>query len=63
MENFSKLIGEYSILNTGKVHELEARYWNCDASKISTELNYAIQYTLEEGVKETADWYQTHKWI
>ena len=63
MENFSKLIGEYSILNTDKVHELEARYWNCDASKVSTELNYAIQYTLEEGVKETADWYQTHKWI
>ncbi|MBK7701164.1 MAG: hypothetical protein IPJ39_21780 [Saprospiraceae bacterium] len=64
MENFSKLAGEYSILNTDKVHELEARYWNCDASKVFSELNDTIKYTLPEaGVKETADWYLANKWI
>lgn len=63
MENISRLMGDYSILNTDKVNELQARYWNCDSTKILSELNYNIQYDLPTGVAETTQWYKDNKWI
>lgn len=62
-ENISRLSGNYSILNTDKVSELEARYWNCDASKFKKELGYEIQYNLEEAIKESVIWYRQNKWL
>lgn len=62
-ENISRFTGNYSILNTDKVSELEARYWNCDATKFKKELDYEIQYNLEDAIKESVMWYRQNKWL
>ena len=62
-ENVSKLTGNYSILNTDKVSELEARSWNCDATKYKNELGYEIEYNLEKAIIESVAWYKQNKWL
>jgi len=34
-----------------------------DTSKAKKELGFIPKYTLEEGVKETIDWYKKEGWI
>ena len=59
-EKMSSLSGNYPALNLEKVKELEARSWECDISNLKHDINYQPQYSLEEGLKETINWYKSH---
>jgi len=56
------LFGTLPFLNTEKVKEISSPNWLCK-SKLWTDLSSAPQYLLNDGMKETIEWYQENKWL
>lgn len=64
---FNEIIGwvmhTTPILNSDKVNEMEQLNWLCDNSKIITELGFAPNVYLKEGMIETVNWYKKNGWL
>jgi dihydroflavonol-4-reductase len=64
---FSQVFGFFSskptVLNIEKSRELTQRYWICSIEKAKRELGFKEGFTLEEGFKDTIDWYRKEGWI
>ena len=52
-----------TIMNRHKVHEVRERFWVCDGSKARKELGFTPEFSLEEGLDKTADWYSEMNWL
>nr|WP_315823924.1 hypothetical protein [Paraflavitalea speifideiaquila] len=63
MESIYKWRGKTPALNVEKLHELTATNWQCSIDKAKTELGYRPRYSLEQGLRETLQWYRQHNWI
>lgn len=64
---FSEVFGFFSpkpvILNREKARELTQAYWICSIEKARRELGFKESFTLEEGFKNTIEWYKKEGWI
>jgi len=64
---FSEVIGMFSakpvILNREKARELIQAYWICSADKAKRDFGFKEDLTLEEGFKDTIDWYRKNGWL
>jgi len=63
LEKWSGWRGKTPVLNREKLHELTAISWRCSIEKAATQLNYRPLYSLEQGLKETLQWYRLNKWL
>ncbi|MFQ5650933.1 MAG: NAD-dependent epimerase/dehydratase family protein [bacterium] len=52
-----------SIINLDKYKELKMSHWICSNDKAKKELGFNTGFTLEEGIKETAEWYVENEWL
>ena len=43
--------------------DIKYRYWMYDTSKIVADLGYSPRYRLEDGIRETIEWYRREGWI
>lgn len=59
----SKLTKTPDTLDIDKVNELKARNWVCDISELKKDFNFAPQYSTEESLTETYEWYKKHNWL
>jgi nucleoside-diphosphate-sugar epimerase len=59
----SQLAGGQSILNPDKVKELTQPCWVCNIKKAQDFLGFTPKYSLQEGLKETINWYQKVGWL
>jgi dihydroflavonol-4-reductase len=57
---FSK---EATILNLEKAREMVQESWVCSVEKAKKELGYNQKISLEEGIKNTVNWYIENKWL
>ena len=62
-EFVGNLRGISPMLNREKVRELESRNWQCNIKPLEQDLNFQPKYYLNEGLKETIEWYKEHKWL
>lgn len=62
-ELFGKLTNKLNVINLDKFRELKMRHWVCDNGKAKTELGFEIEFALEKGLSETAQWYVEHGWL
>jgi UDP-glucose 4-epimerase len=62
-ERIAKISGYFPVVNSDKYNELAARSWYCDSKDFWSHLGTSPGYHLDEGVKETVNWYKTNKWI
>ena len=64
---FAQVFGFFSpkpvVLNMEKSRELTQRYWICSIEKAQRELGFRERFTLEEGFKDTIDWYKNERWL
>lgn len=60
---FSYFSSKPATLNIEKAHDLVQKAWTCDASKAIKELGYKQEISLEEGIRQTIDWYKEMKWF
>ena len=50
-------------LNIEKARDITQHAWICSTEKAKTELGFKENISLEEGIKQTTDWYKEMKWI
>jgi nucleoside-diphosphate-sugar epimerase len=60
---YSKMTHTLPLFDLRRARDIRYRYWMFDTSKAKKELGFIPKYTLEEGVKETIDWYKKEGWI
>ena len=62
-DKIGHLTGKITALNNDKYHILKQRNWRCDIQPAIDELGYRPQYTLEQGVPITIQWYRDNGWL
>ena len=59
----SRITGKVSQLNLEKIKELKCSNWTCKSEKFYHDLDIQPQYSLEQGIRETIEWYKEMKWL
>lgn len=62
-ECLSRITGKPSTLNSDKYNIMKQRNWLCDTAPLEKELDFSIDYNLENGTHETIKWYKDNKWL
>lgn len=62
-ENFARLTGSASTLNSDKYNIMSQRNWLCDITPARKELGYEPQWPLERGVRAAVAWYRKAGWL
>lgn len=57
------IFNRYTVFNPSKIDELGRANWRMDTSRIKEELSFIPDFSLEEGIKETAEWYKKEGWL
>ena len=57
------LIGKTSTLNRDKFRIMKQRNGICDISEAQKDLDFRPQYSLEQGVKKSVEWYKQAGWL
>jgi nucleoside-diphosphate-sugar epimerase len=52
-----------SILNLGKFKQMRQRAWIADMKKAKDKLSFQPQYSLQDAIQETLNWYLKHDWL
>ncbi len=60
---FSIFSSKAATFNLEKARDFVQDAWTYDISKAENELGFVENYTLEEGLKRTIDWYREEKWL
>lgn len=63
LENMYKVLDKVPAVNKEKINELSAANWVCNIEKAKRELGFKPVYNLEDGVKESLDWYKKNNWL
>jgi nucleoside-diphosphate-sugar epimerase len=59
----AKISKNPTILNQDKLIEMNQEGWITDTSKAKKELGFETEYSLEQAVKETVQWYKEKNWL
>lgn len=51
------------ILDREKGRDITQPFWICSVEKARNELGYRQQTSIEEGVRQTVEWYREHGWL
>jgi dihydroflavonol-4-reductase len=64
---FSDLMGKITqtpaVMNRHKFKEMRQEGWVADTKKAEEKLSFHAQYSLEEAIQETIDWYIKNNWL
>ncbi|MCX6257126.1 MAG: NAD(P)-dependent oxidoreductase [Bacteroidia bacterium] len=63
LEKCCSMFGYMPALNLEKLNELESKNWVCEHESLENELGFSPGYTLENGIKEAAEWYRKEGWL
>jgi nucleoside-diphosphate-sugar epimerase len=59
----AKLSGKPTLLNVGRLSEMRHRFWVGSAEKARKQLGFKTSLSLEEGLRQTLDWYLQNEWL
>jgi nucleoside-diphosphate-sugar epimerase len=51
------------VINRDKVTDLSQRCWGCSIERAKRELGYRQEVSLEDGIRETIEWYRREGWL
>ncbi|GAB4333864.1 MAG: NAD(P)-dependent oxidoreductase [Calditrichia bacterium] len=63
IEWMAKITGKPTILNRQKMWEVAQPNWAVSVNKAIQDFGYHTQFSLEEAVRKTLDWYRDNNWI
>ncbi|MBD3384013.1 NAD-dependent epimerase/dehydratase family protein [candidate division KSB1 bacterium] len=58
-----RLQGKPALLNRDKVREMKQSSWLCSNRRAKQVLGFRPRIDLEEGLRDTAEWYKSENWI
>ncbi len=59
----SKMSGTPTIFDREKFKDMKQARWVADTRKAAEKISFSPQYSMEDAVKETMDWYLQNKWL
>lgn len=62
-EGAAALMGKPPVINRDKVTDLSQLSWTCSIERARKELGYNPRVPLEEGLRETLEWYKGEGWL
>jgi len=62
-ELFSKFSPKPALINFEKARDMVQNYWTCDSSRAKRDFGYEQEISLEEGIRDTVDWYRKEGWL
>lgn len=62
-EFFSMFRSKPSVLNWEKGRDMVQAHWTCSAEKAKRELGYRQKISLEDGIRDTVEWYRREGWM
>lgn len=62
-EAYSLMSRRAVLLNMEKARDIVQDAWTCSIGKAERELGYKEKLTLEDGIRETVDWYRREGWL
>jgi nucleoside-diphosphate-sugar epimerase len=58
-----RVIGRAGLISSGKTVLTKPRYWICSSERARRELGFQAATSLEQGLRDTYDWYLKHRWL
>jgi dihydroflavonol-4-reductase len=52
-----------ALINFEKAKDMVQDYWTCDSSKAKNDFGFVQRISLEDGIKDTVEWYRKHGWM
>ncbi len=52
-----------ALINFEKARDMVQDYWTCDGSKAKRDFGFEQEISLEEGIRETVEWYRNEGWM
>ena len=62
-EFFSLFSSKAATFNIEKARDFVQKYWICSPEKAKRDFGFVQEISLEEGIKQTIDWYKREKWL
>jgi dihydroflavonol-4-reductase len=62
-EFFSLMSSKPALLNLEKARDIVQEAWTCSIEKAKKELEFKESLTIEEGIRDTVQWYRLHGWL
>jgi len=62
-ELYSKITLKAPLLNNQKFKEMKQSFWVCSPKRARNDLGFEAKTSLEEGLRETLDWYLKYGWL
>jgi nucleoside-diphosphate-sugar epimerase len=62
-EGLAALTRKPPVINRDKVKDLSQRCWGCSIDRARKELGYSQKVPLEDGLRQTVDWYRAEGWL
>lgn len=59
----ASVMGSKPLLTPDRIKELTQANWTCDDTRARLDIDYESSISLPDGLKTTADWYRTQKWL
>jgi dihydroflavonol-4-reductase len=59
----AKITRAPAVMNRHKLKEMRQEGWVADTKKAEEKLSFCAQYSLEEAIQETIDWYIKNDWL
>ena len=63
MEFVARCTGRPALFGRDRFRDFIQPAWVCSSAKIRSDLGFVPQYSLEQGLAETARWYTDHHWL
>ncbi len=60
---FGKLSSKPPVLNYEKGRDITRSFWICSTAKAHRDFGYQQKISLEDGIRQTIDWYKFNKWL
>lgn len=60
---FASIRRQAATLNIEKAKDITQTYWTCDWTKAEKELGFRQEISLEEGIRDTFNWYRAQGWL
>jgi nucleoside-diphosphate-sugar epimerase len=62
-EQVASIFKRTALISRDKAIEMKQNYWLVDSTKVEQKLNFTAQISLEDGIKETYNWYRSQGWL
>jgi nucleoside-diphosphate-sugar epimerase len=59
----SSVMGSKPLLTPDRIIELTQANWTCDDTRARLDIDYESSISLPDGIKSTAEWYRSQRWL